>query len=38
MDLAYAAKPLWRSYMTILHDPPADAAFMNEEAGIGPRA
>lgn len=36
MDLAYAAKPLWRSYMTILHDPPADAAFMNEEAGIGP--
>lgn len=36
MDLAYAAKPLWLSYMTILHDPPADAAFMNEEAGIGP--
>lgn len=35
-DIGYAAKPLWRSYMTILHDPQADASFQNEEIGMGP--
>lgn len=37
-DIGYAAKPLWRSYMTILHDPQADASFQNEEIGMGPSA
>ncbi|KAL4444652.1 hypothetical protein ABPG77_002469 [Micractinium sp. CCAP 211/92] len=35
-DVGYAAKPLWRSYMTLLHDPPADGCFQNEENGMGP--